>query len=371
MEYMQHATHIEEGQVLQLDLADVDLLGNLNELIRSNRDRSRGLEFQLRNHNIPKYVSVDPCIFKHVLQPLLNFVAAYAPEGSKVDVCVFQAVNYFTFKIDFITYVDLDAEVVMRRFHNYYVTDGDIRGFAAIGLGLFVASNLIQSMGGSLEYYSESNEALFQFNLSLKAAHIAPTFTPRAAMKWSTIDSTIQTSEDSSSQDGKTSNGSLSKHNGVIFSADVICEARSISEDHDFLGLSNGRQLRILVVDDSDMCKRMLCKALEQVGYATDSANNGKEALKLLSITPCIFDAVIMDVVMPIMNGITAIREIRQNLKLTNIPIVILTASVSDEIRSEAMAAGASDFVLKPVYSTSIINCLASHGVISKVPVCA
>ena len=401
MEYMQHATHIEEGQVLQLDLADVDLLGNLNELIRSNRDRSRGLEFQVRTHNIPKYVSVDPCIFKHVLQPLLNFVAAYAPEGSKVDVCVFQAVNYFTFKLEFSTKNEISSDVIFKNFNQYYANNSEIKGFASIGLGLYIASNLIQAMGGSLEYYSEMIDAVFQFNIPLKAVPTAPAaITPRGEMRWSSIaesavaavhiveemrpgtastESTGVTSLDDveftmSPEDiemtkrmkemmlGKISGGEVTSAEGFVEAARKSCQ------NHDFLGLSKGRQLRILVVDDSTICTNMLCKALQKVGYATDSANNGKEALKLLSITPCVFDAVIMDIVMPIMNGVTATRAIRNELKLTSLPIIVLTADVSDDTRKDAMAAGATDFMLKPAYTKSIIKLLHSRGLIAKVP---
>ena len=374
MEQMQYAAQIEKGRVLHLYFADLDLMDGVNELIRMNKSRGRDLQFQVRSHSVPKYVSADPCIFKHVLQPLLNFVIAYAPEGSKVDVCVFQAVNYFTFKIDFSIRpeVDLNVELITKCFHQYYTSSEIDQGFRARSLGLFIASNLIQMMGGSLEYYNESNEALFQFNLSLKASHKAPSvFISRPEMKWDSMDFADEVPETSTPVETAFAEEHAHHHKGVVFSSDMLHEAREISKSHDFLGLSYGRQLRILVVDDSDLCKRMLRKALETFGYATDSANNGKEALKLLAITPCVFDAVIMDVVMPIMNGIEATKEIRQTLKLTGIPIIILTANVSDETRNEAMAAGATEFILKPVYSTVIINSLASHGVTAKVPGCA
>ena len=402
MEYMQYATHIEGGQVLQLDLVDVDLMASLNDLIRMNKSRGKDLQFQVRSHSIPKYVSADPCIFKHVLQPLLNFVIAYAPESSKVDVCVFQAVNYFTFKLEFSIKADMSSDAVFKNFNQYYANSSELEGFASIGLGLYIASNLIQAMGGSLEYYSEAGDAVFQFNVPLKAVPSAPNeITPRGEMRWSSIAESavaaVHIVEDVRPGTGSTDATGVTSLDDVEFTmspADMeltkrmkemmlekvsggeiaslsegfVEAARKSCQNHDFLGLSKGRQLRILVVDDSAICTSMLCKALQKVGYATDSANNGKEALKLLSITPCVFDAVIMDVVMPIMNGIAATQAIRKDLKLLTLPIIVLTADVSDDTRRDAIAAGATDFMLKPAYTKSIIKLLHSRGLIAKVP---
>lgn len=134
------------------------------------------------------------------------------------------------------------------------------------------------------------------------------------------------------------------------------------------LGLVNGRQRRILIVDDSSICTTMLGRALSKVGYAVDSANNGKEAVAKLSIDPCMFDAVIMDVIMPIMNGIEATKTARTTLKLKTLPIFILTADVSDETRIAAMSAGATDFILKPAYTKVIIKLLHGKGLYAQAP---
>jgi CheY-like chemotaxis protein len=75
-----------------------------------------------------------------------------------------------------------------------------------------------------------------------------------------------------------------------------------------------------------------------------------------------------MDIVMPIMNGITATRSIRNELKLSTLPIIMLTADVSEDTRAEAMAAGASEYILKPAYTKSIIKLLHSRNLYAQVP---
>eukprot|EP01035_Chromulina_nebulosa_P028220 gene28220-37225_t len=105
---------------------------------------------------------------------------------------------------------------------------------------------------------------------------------------------------------------------------------------------------RVLVVDDSVICQKVLVKALNVVGIDTDTASNGKEACEKLSTEPCIYDAVLMDLRMPIMDGITATRVCKGYKHLANVPIIIVTAEFGEEIKEAAMNAHATSFINKP-----------------------
>ena len=109
--------------------------------------------------------------------------------------------------------------------------------------------------------------------------------------------------------------------------------------------MSKGRRLRVLVVDDHPLVQDSLCRVLENSGEfeVVGQASNGGEAVSLAeSLCP---DAVIMDLIMPGMDGVTACREIVELLPDTR--VLMLTASTDDEAVVAAVAAGAMGFVIK------------------------
>ena len=107
-----------------------------------------------------------------------------------------------------------------------------------------------------------------------------------------------------------------------------------------------GRQ--ILVVDDDVRNVFALTSALEQKGAKVLIARNGKEALKRLSESPGI-ELVLMDIMMPEMNGYTAIREIRKNAELKKLPIIAITAKAMKDDKELCLQSGANDYLAKPI----------------------
>lgn len=105
---------------------------------------------------------------------------------------------------------------------------------------------------------------------------------------------------------------------------------------------------RILVVDDDVRNVFSLTSALEHQGMRVDIGRNGHEALDILARTPDI-DIVLMDVMMPGMDGLEAMRRIRADLRLKSLPIIAVTAKAMQKDRLECLAAGASDYIAKPV----------------------
>ncbi len=102
--------------------------------------------------------------------------------------------------------------------------------------------------------------------------------------------------------------------------------------------------LKVLVVDDEEDVIEVIQDRLEAYGFSVVTAGNGLEAVKKLSVEK--FDGVFLDIKMPEMGGIEVLEEIRKNgLK---IPVIIITASSTQDTALEAMAKGANDYVLKP-----------------------
>jgi DNA-binding response OmpR family regulator len=102
--------------------------------------------------------------------------------------------------------------------------------------------------------------------------------------------------------------------------------------------------LKILLVDDEPDIIEVIQDRLEAYGFTVITAGTGLEALRKLSVEK--FDGVFLDVKMPEMGGIEALEEIRKRDE--KIPVIIITSSSSREAAIEALAKGASEYLLKP-----------------------
>jgi DNA-binding response OmpR family regulator len=102
--------------------------------------------------------------------------------------------------------------------------------------------------------------------------------------------------------------------------------------------------LRILLVEDNRRLSNSLRMSLEEDGYAVDPAYDGQEGEELAEIYP--YDAIILDIMLPIKDGIEVCRELRN--KHINTPILMLTARDSVEDRVTGLDSGAEDYLVKP-----------------------
>lgn len=102
--------------------------------------------------------------------------------------------------------------------------------------------------------------------------------------------------------------------------------------------------MRILVVEDEKSLNRVITKRLESEGYSVDSCFDGEEALHFASVGE--FDAVVMDIMMPKINGIEVVRRLRDRNDKT--PVIFLTAKDSVSDRVTGLDAGAEDYLVKP-----------------------
>jgi len=103
----------------------------------------------------------------------------------------------------------------------------------------------------------------------------------------------------------------------------------------------------LLVVDDDDDSRRLLAHLLERRGYSVVLADGGQAALDVLSSTDV--DVVLLDVMMPVMDGFAVCRELKKTPATANLPIILLTARDDMETRATGMNLGVSEFLSKPV----------------------
>jgi len=118
------------------------------------------------------------------------------------------------------------------------------------------------------------------------------------------------------------------------------------------------RAISILVVEDNATNLEMIASYLEKVGYRILTAENGREAIELAETTYP--DLILMDVHMPVMDGLTAVQQMRSMVELAEIPIVALTALAMDGDQERCLSAGFSDYLPKPVPLKSLAGQVAN-----------
>ena len=107
------------------------------------------------------------------------------------------------------------------------------------------------------------------------------------------------------------------------------------------------RGARVLLVEDNEINQQVARELLEDAGLVVEVADNGQIALELAQ--KAIFDLVFMDMQMPVMDGVTATREMRKLERLANLPIVAMTANAMEQDRRRCMDAGMNDYLIKPI----------------------
>ena len=126
------------------------------------------------------------------------------------------------------------------------------------------------------------------------------------------------------------------------------------------------RGARVLLVEDNDLNQQVAGEMLQDVGFVVDIADNGQialdkvqSALAARSAVEPAYDMVLMDMQMPVMDGVTATRALRTNPALADMPILAMTANAMQADRERCLEAGMQDFVTKPIEPEALWQALA------------
>ncbi|PZX53844.1 PAS domain S-box-containing protein [Algoriphagus ratkowskyi] len=184
----------------------------------------------------------------------------------------------------------------------YQVESSNTRTYQGTGLGLAIAKKVVELMGGELTISSELGKgSVFEFSVILKKA-------PDLGM-------VLPSSE---------------KPNRTNWN-----------------GMAKEYPANILLAEDNDLNLQLMTLMLGQLGYAFQVARNGKEALEMAGQND--YDIILMDVQMPILNGLEASIAIRELKNGNEVFIIGLSANVFDEDQKKAIAAGMNDYLNKPI----------------------
>jgi two-component system, chemotaxis family, chemotaxis protein CheY len=114
---------------------------------------------------------------------------------------------------------------------------------------------------------------------------------------------------------------------------------------------------KILIVDDSSSVRTVARMALREKGYEVLEAANGQEALAKLDGERC--NLIISDVNMPVMDGITLLKEIKRHPNYKFTPVIMLTTEAGEDKKQEGRAAGAKAWITKPFQPQSLIDAVS------------
>jgi DNA-binding response OmpR family regulator len=114
------------------------------------------------------------------------------------------------------------------------------------------------------------------------------------------------------------------------------------------------RAPQIMVVDDDQDTVAILARHLQREGFVPIEANSGAQCLKLVQENEV--DVILLDLMMPDMDGFQVVRELRANPVTAEIPIIMITARDDLDARAEGMRLGVSDFLAKPVFRRQLAS---------------
>ena len=301
---------IESGTaVLQLKAEDMDALFHRVNTVFEEDVRKKNLQYHavldVRHH----YVVCDQTKLQEIMLNIISNAIKYTPEGHSIYVEVHEAVSENPSKIRYIfscedTGIGMSEEYLPHIYEEFSrehsTTENKVPG---TGLGLPIIKSMIELMGGSIQVESRQG--------------IGTKFT-------------IDLSFD------------IALKEEVYGSEDTI-ESSAI---HTIKGK------RILLVEDNELNAEIAKTVLEDVGALITRAENGQQALELFKEKPAgTFDVILMDLMMPVMDGYTATRKIRslEHSDAKTIPIIAMTANAFQEDAEKCIAVGMNAHLAKPL----------------------
>ena len=300
-------SRIENGK-LELDIAESNLVTATDEVydLFATQMETKGITFTVDASQVTdKWVMCDAKRLNRVLLNLVSNACKFTPAGGEVRVTLSETgaasgMGSYELRVKD-TGMGMSPEFAATIFEAY-TRDRSVSKIQGTGLGMSITKRIVDMMGGTIEVKSEQGKGT-EFIIHL----------------------TFEISRDSAERD---------------------------SAERDSAGAMDFKGIHLLLVEDIDMNRELATMILTDAGFRVDTAANGKIAVDKIAVSkPGDYQAILMDVQMPVMNGYDATRAIRalKNPKLASIPIVAMTANAFSEDVQNAKAAGMNGHIAKPL----------------------
>jgi two-component system sensor histidine kinase/response regulator len=305
---------IEAGK-LDIESVDFDLdevLANVSA-VTAGRAQDKGLEYLFDvPPEVPRRLRGDPLRLGQILINLVNNAVKFTEQGEVKLSAVVETATESLIRLAFTihdTGIGMSAEQCSRLFQAFTQADGTTtRRFGGTGLGLSISRRLVEMMGGRITVDSKLHEgSTFQFTVCLLPAQ----------------------------------NDQI---NGRVLPPAL-----------------NG--MRVLVVDDNAAAREILVNALHNMPLTVEAVDSGNAAWSAIQASDAgnPYQLVLTDWQMPGLDGIELTRKVKESLRLSNPPLMVLvTAFGREEIRSRAEQASADAFLLKPLNRSTLVDTLVT-----------
>jgi signal transduction histidine kinase/ActR/RegA family two-component response regulator len=316
---------IDAGHI-DLVAAPFDLRACVDEVFRLLQPKAaeKGLEYALvMDEALPEVIEADRVRLMQILMNLLGNAIKFTSQGSVRLAVAAKPVRAneerlldLVLKVED-TGVGIAAGHAEEVFKPFFQVDNTAkRRFGGTGLGLAITQRLCRLMGGRLDMWSELG----------KGSTFVATVRVRAGLRADRVET-------------------------------------DAPSDHDVHDGTDAMGLRVLVVEDNPVNRRLAGLLLVKIGCSCEFAETGEEAINACQRHP--FDAVLMDIQLPEMDGLEAtqaIRQIETQRRLTargdRLPIIAMTANAMSGDRDRCLNAGMSDYITKPVRRNDLIRAL-------------
>lgn len=299
-----------EAHKMELQLVDFqfpEFLQNIAEICRVPAEQKR-LSFKFEPVTVlPAIVRGDEKRLRQILLNLLSNAVKFTQRGG-ILFTVGQHYQKTRFQIED-TGVGIPADKLDEIFDPFQQVSSQKHAIEGTGLGLAISQKLVQAMGSDLQVKSKPGQgSVFWFELDLP----------------------------------KVSNRNVA----------------GLEEERTIVGFAGPRR-NILVVDDKWENRSILMNLLGPLGFGLIEANDGREALnQAAEFQP---DLILMDLVMPVLDGFEATRRLQQLPEVKDSIIIALSASAFDHTRQECLIVGCDDFIAKPVRAAELFAKIQTH----------
>ena len=315
-------SRIESGK-MNLELAEVDLRKMLAEVrdMFATQMQEKQISFTVDASDLrARHVLCDKNRFNRVLLNLLSNAYKFTPEGGSVSVTLRQTeeapAGYGAYELRVRdSGIGMTPEFAAKVFEAFErERTSTVSGIQGTGLGMSITKSIVDLMGGTIGVVT--------------APGAGTEFTVRVKFELSGGEHSDESAEE----------GPQGEAAALDFS-----------------------QMRLLLAEDNEINREIATMVLSEVGFTLETAENGLEAVEKVAVSkPGYFDAVLMDIQMPVMNGYEATRRIRMlnDSALANIPVIAMTANAFQEDIQAAKEAGMNAHIAKPIDIAKMMDTL-------------
>ena len=339
-------SRIENGK-LELDERPGDIFNSIDDIqsVFYNQMKEKSIRFSINRAGVRRrFVIYDRKLFDRVLLNLLSNAYKFTPEGGEVTLSIRQKEHVGAEEGEYElrvkdTGIGMSEEFQQRLFHEFErERTSTASGVQGTGLGMAITHSIIDLMGGTIRVESEQGKGTeFIIDLCFRYAE-----EPRPHASLISAKAIPRNGFPAAKKPGD--NASPSSLSAVSDAAEIL------------------RGKRVLLVDDIKMNRDIAEMVLKKSGVESAVAENGREAVDMyIAAGAGIFDAILMDIQMPVLDGYDAAREIRAlpDEDMAGIPILAMTANAFSEDIQNALDAGMNGHIAKPIDVAKLLAALA------------